>query len=65
LPAYFLVGDRNPLHPLAKELHAFFDGCKQDVTWDVVRGADHAKEAAALTVKKADEILAWLDQHHS
>lgn len=60
LPAYFLVGDRNPLHRLAVELRAYFDGCKQDVVWDVVSGADHAKEEAALTAKKANAILDWL-----
>ncbi len=60
LPAYFLVGDRNPLHQLAVRLRAFFDGCKQDVTWDLVAGADHGKEEMALTAKKAAAILDWL-----
>lgn len=64
LPAYFLVGDRNPLHHLAKRLRSYFDGCKQDVTWDVVAGADHAKEEAALTPNKANAILDWLEAHH-
>jgi poly(3-hydroxybutyrate) depolymerase len=65
LPAYFLVGDRNPLHRLAKDLRAYFDGCKQDVTWDVITGADHAKEETALGAKKAAAILTWLDAHHT
>jgi len=60
LPAYFLVGDRNPLHKLAKELRAYFDTCKQDVTWDLVKGGDHAKEESALTAAKARAILGWL-----
>jgi poly(3-hydroxybutyrate) depolymerase len=60
LPAYFLVGDRNPLHRLAIDLRAYFDACGGEVVWDVVAGADHAKEEAALTAKKADAILAWL-----
>src|SRR5438132_7692592 len=60
LPVYFLVGDHNPLHHLAKALRAYFDGCKQTVEWDVIAGADHAGEAAALTAKQADAILAWL-----
>jgi poly(3-hydroxybutyrate) depolymerase len=64
LPAYFLVGDRNPLHDLAKRLRAYFDGCKQDVTWDLVRGADHGREEAALTAKKASAILDWLAARH-
>jgi poly(3-hydroxybutyrate) depolymerase len=64
LPAYFLVGDRNPLHYLAKQLRGYFDACHQDVTWDVVAGADHAKEEAALTPRKAAAILDWLAARH-
>jgi len=64
LPAYFLVGDRNPLHQLAKQLRAYFDTCKADVTWDLVEGADHAKEESALSAKKAAAILDWLAARH-
>src|SRR4051794_8011198 len=53
LPAYFLVGDKNPLHYLAKGLRSYFDTCKQEVVWDLVKGADHAREQQALTGKKA------------
>jgi predicted esterase len=60
LPAYFLVGDKNPLHHLAADLRAYFDGCKDEVVWDLVPGADHAREEVALTAKKAGEILDWL-----
>jgi poly(3-hydroxybutyrate) depolymerase len=60
LPAYFLVGNENPQHHLAVDLRAYFDGCKHDVEWDLVEGADHAKEEAALTAKKAASILDWL-----
>jgi hypothetical protein len=63
LPAYFLVGDKNPLHGLAKDLRGYFDRCKAAVVWDLVRGADHGKEAAALTAKKAGAILDWLGAH--
>ena len=63
LPAYFLVGDKNPLHYLARQLHEYFDDCKQTVMWDLISGADHAKEASALTKKKALEILSWLASH--
>jgi hypothetical protein len=45
-------------------LRAWFDGCKQDVTWDLVRGGDHDKEDRALDKKRAIAILDWLDAHH-
>jgi poly(3-hydroxybutyrate) depolymerase len=63
LPAYFLVGDRNPLHRLAKELRAYFDGCKADVSWDLVAGAAHDGEEAALSAKKTGVMLDWLAAH--
>jgi len=59
-PAYFLVGDQNPAHGAAKRLRAYFDGCEQEVQWDLLRGADHAMEDAALTGAKGDQILRWL-----
>ena len=55
---YFLVGDRNPDHDYAKRLRRFAQVCHQAVTWDLLPGADHAKEDAALTPAKADRILA-------
>jgi poly(3-hydroxybutyrate) depolymerase len=61
-PAYFLVGDKNPAHGAARELRAYLEGCGQEVRWDLVRGANHAEEDAALTGDKADEILVWLGQ---
>ncbi|HEX5059568.1 MAG TPA: PHB depolymerase family esterase [Kofleriaceae bacterium] len=60
-PAYFLVGDENPSHGGEKRLRAFFTACNEDVRWDLVRGADHAGEDAALTEAKADQILSWLE----
>ena len=60
LPAYFLVGDKNPLHGHTKGLRAYFEGCHADVKWDLVKGADHAHEEAALTAKKGGAILDWL-----
>jgi poly(3-hydroxybutyrate) depolymerase len=60
LPAYFLVGDKNPLHALMKDLRAWFDGCHEDIVWDLVRGGDHDKEDRALDRKKALAILDWL-----
>ena len=60
LPAYFLVGDANPLHALAVDLRAWFDGCAQEVTWDLIKRGDHDKEERALTKTKALAILDWL-----
>lgn len=60
LPAYFLVGDRNPLHERVLDLRAWFDGCREDIVWDLVRGGDHDKEDRALDRKKALAILDWL-----
>ncbi|MEO7092704.1 MAG: PHB depolymerase family esterase [Polyangiales bacterium] len=60
LPAYFLVGDANPLHRGAVDLRAWFDGCQHDVAWDLVKRGDHDKEERALTTAKAIAILDWL-----
>jgi predicted esterase len=58
-PVYFLVGDKNPLHGLAEHLRDYYTSCHAAVTWDLVSGADHGKEEAALTTKKAAAILDW------
>jgi poly(3-hydroxybutyrate) depolymerase len=63
LPAYFLVGDRNPLHAIVKDLRTWFDDCRQPVIWDLVAGGDHDKEDRALDRKKALAILDWLADH--
>jgi poly(3-hydroxybutyrate) depolymerase len=63
LPAYFLVGNRNPLHELAIESRGYFDRCNQDVVWDLVRDGDHDREDRALDGKKASAILDWLTSH--
>jgi len=62
LPSYFLVGDKNPLHHLAKELRGVLDGCSAEVVWDVRNGADHAGEWKALR-SDADKVLAWFEEH--
>jgi poly(3-hydroxybutyrate) depolymerase len=61
-PAYFLVGDKNPAHGGAKRLRDYFERCGQEVQWDLLPGANHAKEDEALTPEKADQILRWLDE---
>jgi poly(3-hydroxybutyrate) depolymerase len=63
LPAYFLVGDRNPAFPAAKRLRAYLEACGQDLRWDLVEGADHGDEHDALDASKARKILGWLDDH--
>ncbi len=60
LPAYFLVGDANPLHRGAVALRAWFTECAYDVEWDLVKRGDHDKEERALTKAKAISILDWL-----
>lgn len=59
LPAYFLVGDRNPAHPAAERLRSYFARCKQEVRWDLVTEGDHTEEDHALDRRKAARILAW------
>lgn len=63
LPSYFLVGDRNPAHPAVKRLRSYLEGCGQEVSWDLVEGADHGDEDEALDARKARKILDWLAEH--
>ncbi len=58
--AYFLVGDKNPLHRLAIALREHFDHCRADVVWDVIKNGDHDREDRALDRKKALRILDWI-----
>ena len=62
LPAYFLVGNKNPAHPAAVRLRDYWNKCGVEHEWDLVDGADHAKEDAALDTPKAIKILEWLDR---
>jgi dienelactone hydrolase len=48
-PAYFLVGDKNPFHGLAKDLRAAAEGCGYAVTWNLLPGADHGGEWRAVS----------------
>ncbi len=58
--AYFLVGDKNPLHHLAIALRERFDRCRSEIVWDVIKGGDHDREDRALDLKKAIAILSWI-----
>lgn len=63
-PAYFLVGDKNPLHHLARGLRDDVQACTKDVTWDILPGKDHAGEWRALNAKgKVSTLLDWLAKH--
>ncbi len=58
-PAYFLVGDKNPYHGLAKELRASAERCGYAVSWNLLPGADHAGEWRAVSSR--DRMGALLD----
>ena len=63
LDSYFLVGDKNPLHALTKDLRDWLDRCHEgDVAWDLLPGADHAGEWLALNKPaKIEAMLDWFE----
>jgi predicted esterase len=56
---YFLVGDANPLHNLAVQLRDHYASCEHDLTWNLLKGADHDGERRALASRRV-AILDWL-----
>jgi len=61
VPVYFLVGDANPLHHLARGLRDHYAGCGHDVTWDLLPRAAHDGEWSALAKPgTADRVLDWM-----
>jgi poly(3-hydroxybutyrate) depolymerase len=65
LPAYFLVGDKNPAHPAAVRLRDYWSKCGARMHWDLIEGADHAAEDRALDESKAHAILDWIERQQS
>ena len=58
-PVYFLVGDANPLHELVGQMRDHYVSCGNEVTWTLLRGADHQGERRALSAHR-EAILDWL-----
>jgi poly(3-hydroxybutyrate) depolymerase len=56
---YFLVGDANPLHSLAVGLRDYYLRCNHDVTWTLLKKADHGGERKALE-GHIDGMIDWL-----
>jgi predicted esterase len=56
---YFLVGDGNPLHGLARRLRAHYDACQQEVRWHLLPGATHPQERASMATMQG-AVLDWL-----
>jgi poly(3-hydroxybutyrate) depolymerase len=62
-PAYFLVGDKNPFHHLAQALRGLYTRCGGEARWQLLPGADHDGEHAALrSPARAAALLDWLSQ---
>jgi predicted esterase len=63
-PVLFIVGDKNPLHSLARDLRIALDACAQPITWSLLPGADHAGEWRAVTSKARLEAIFEFVQDH-
>jgi len=63
-PVHYLMGDRNPLFSLAQGTRAYLEGCRHELTWDGLAGANHAAELRAYSsLEKTRAILAWFSAH--
>jgi len=56
---YFLLGDKNPLHYLARQLHAHYTQCGNPSTLRILEGVDHPGEWRALE-KERTAIVDWM-----
>lgn len=57
--AFFLAGDQNPLHAHVIELRKHHERCGNDVSFLLLRGADHNEEWMALG-RRGGAIADWL-----
>jgi poly(3-hydroxybutyrate) depolymerase len=61
-PAYFISGDKNPYHQLAKSLREYHQNCGPEPVWNLLTGADHAKEFADFSAPgHAEAIVDWFE----
>lgn len=64
LPVLLIQGDRNPMHHLTVALHEHLLACEHEVSWNLLRGADHGAEWKALTRSSMQRrIFELLDAH--
>jgi hypothetical protein len=61
-PAYFISGDQNPYHSLAKDLRDYHQECGPEPVWNLIAGGNHAKEFTAYTDPgRAEAIVDWFE----
>jgi predicted esterase len=58
-PVFFVVGDGNPLHHLARSLRDHYAACGHEVRWSLLPRADHAGEWRGLDAH-GQAIATWL-----
>ena len=60
LPIYYSIGEKNPLRALAEASYQELKKCAHEVSWHVVRGADHAAEWESLQQGGVRAVLDFL-----
>jgi poly(3-hydroxybutyrate) depolymerase len=58
-PLYILIGDQDFLLNLATLARDFYQGCGNEVNFDLMPGVDHQGGGESLTTGKGDAILNW------
>jgi len=59
VPVFFLAGDQNPLHAHVLGLRKHYERCENEVSFQLLRGADHNDEWMVLN-QRAGEVIDWL-----